>query len=118
MKLTTTQKLILHSLGQFYQSINQPLIEKPVQLRTSKIAFIELLLKCKVMSKQARAVYKNLETLEKKKMIEYDRRMIRFTERGLKHLKWVDKEIRPFVEVETHFKEVKPSRKLQTFIKN
>ncbi len=116
MNLTNTQKLILHSLGQFYQAINQPLIEKPVRLRTSKITFIELLLKCRAMSKQARAVYKNLETLEKKRMIEYESRMIRFTERGLKHLKRVEKEIRPFVEVENHFRTVKPGRKLQTVI--
>lgn len=114
MDLTHTQKLILHSLGQFYQAINQPLIEKPVRLRTSKIAFIELLLECRAMSKQSRAVYKNLETLEKKKMIEYESRMIRFTERGLKHLKRIDQDIRPFVEVENHFRTAKPGRKLQT----
>ncbi len=116
MQLTATQKLILHSLGHFYQSINQPLIEKPLKLQTSKIAFIELLLRSRILSKQERAVYKNLETLEKKRMIEYERRMIRFTERGLKHLNQINKEIKPFIEVEKYFLSAKPSRKMQTVI--
>lgn len=116
MELTTTQKLILHSLGHFYQSINQPLIEKPLKLQTSKIVFIELLLKSKILSKQERAVYKNLETLEKKRMIEYERRMIRFTDRGLKHLHQIDQEIKPFIEVGRYFQSAKPLRKMQTVI--
>ena len=58
MKLTKTQRLILYSLGQFYRRLNQPLQEKPVKVRTSKIAFIELLLSSEIISKQERALYK------------------------------------------------------------
>ncbi|MBU0457129.1 MAG: hypothetical protein ABH824_05760 [Nanoarchaeota archaeon] len=119
MKLTRTQCLILYSLEQFYQSINQPLIEKPVKLRTSKIAFIELILESKIISKQERALYKNLETLEQKKLIEYENRMIRFTDSGLSMLDKINKEVRQFVEVERYFINVdKPKRKLQTVIKS
>jgi hypothetical protein len=117
MKLTKPQRLILFSLGQFYQSINQSFTEKPLRLRTSKIAFIELLMDSKIISKQERALYKNLESLEKKKLIEYVNRKIKFTELGLKELKKVNREIKKFVDIETYFSEVKkPNRKLQTTI--
>ncbi len=115
MPLTPPEKLILHSLGQFYISLNQPLIEKPVRVRTSKIAFIELMLKSKVISQQERALYKNLEGLEKKRLLKYENRMIAFTPQGLKELEKVRKEIRPFTDIEQYFqKGVKSARKLQT----
>lgn len=115
MPLTPPEKLILHSLGQFYISLNQPLIEKPVRVRTSKIAFIELILKSSVISKQARALYRNIEGLEKKRLLKYDNRMIAFTPKGLRELEKVRKEVRPFTDIEQYFqKGVKPSRKLQT----
>jgi len=78
MKLTKTHRLILYALGQFYQQLNQPLKEKPLQLRTSKIAFVTFILHSGIVTKQGRALYKNLETLEKKNLITYDKRMIVF----------------------------------------
>jgi len=117
MKLTSVQRLILHSLGQFYHSINQPLIEKPVRLQTSKITFIELLLKSGLIGKQERAIYKNLETLEKKKLIGYEQRMIKFTETGLQELDKFKTEINKYIDVEKYFKQAQlPKRKLQTVI--
>ena len=119
MKLTKTQRLILYSLGQFYRRLNQPLEEKPLKVRTSKIVFIELLLSSKVITKQERALYKNLETLENKKLITYENRMIKFTEIGLRIRDKIDKEIKQFVDVENYFKQSKkPKRKLQTVIKS
>jgi hypothetical protein len=115
MRLTKSKRLILYSLGQFYQSINQPLISKPLKLRTSKIAFIELLLESKLISKQKRALYKNIESLEKKKLIDYEKKMIKFTELGLQELEIIKKEIKQFNDVENYFKtSKKPRRKLQT----
>jgi hypothetical protein len=116
MKLTNTQRLILYSLGQFYKSINQPLEEKPVTLRTSKIAFIELIKESDIITKQKRALYKNLETLEKKKLIAYERRMIRFTDKGLAAQKDINDEISQFLEVDKYFQGKKPKRRLQTVI--
>lgn len=115
MPLTPPEKLILHSLGQFYISLNQPLIEKPVRVRTSKIAFIELMLKSSVISKQARALYKNIEGLEKKKLLRYDHRRIAFTPKGLQELDKVQKEIKPFTDIEHYFQQgVHSQRKFQT----
>lgn len=115
MPLNPTHKLILHSLGHFYLSLNQPLSEKPVRARTSKIVFIELLRKSEIISKQERALYRNLKTLEKKRLIRYDHHLIQFTEKGLRELEKVQREIRPFQEMEHYFqKGIKSSRKLQT----
>jgi hypothetical protein len=117
IKITKTQRLILYSLGQFYQSLNQPLSEKPLRIRTSKIAFIELLLASKIVSNQERALYKNLETLEHKKLIEYYDRKIKFTVKGIKIMDRINKEVEQFIDVKDYFREIKkPKRKLQTTI--
>ena len=118
MTLAKPQRLILFALGQFYASLNQPLVEKPVQMRTSKIAFIEHLLQSKIISQQERALYKNLETLEQKKLITYENKMIIFTEVGLKELEKINREIRQFFSLENYFKDAKPKRRLQTVIKS
>ena len=118
MALTKAQKLTLYSLGEFYYMLNQPLVEKPLQVSTSKIAFIELLGKSKMITKQQRALYKNLETLEKKKVIGYDNRMIVFTEKGLRELGKIRSEFTPYLEIQDYFKGAElPRRKLQTFIR-
>jgi Mn-dependent DtxR family transcriptional regulator len=117
MLLSKTERLILYSLGQFYKSINQPLTNKHLKLRTSKIAFIEVLLSSKIITKQARTLYKNLENLEKKKLISYDKRMIKLTPQGLNILEKINVEIKQFVDVKDHLKDAKkPRRKLQTVI--
>ena len=118
MKLTRTQRLILFALGKFYISLNQPLVEKIVQVRTSKIAFIEHLLKSNILSKQVRALYKNLETLENKKLILYENRMIMFTEQGLKELEKINREIQQFASLEKYFQQERPKGKLQTIIRS
>ncbi|HLD80057.1 MAG TPA: hypothetical protein VJA18_05860 [Candidatus Nanoarchaeia archaeon] len=118
MEPTKTQRLILFALGQFYTALNQPLVQKLVQVRTSKIAFIEHLLRAKLISKQERALYKNLETLENKKLILYENRMIMFTEFGLKELEKINKEIQQFVDLEKYFQDEKPKGKLQTMIRS
>jgi hypothetical protein len=116
MKLTKPERLALYALGQFYASLNQPLLDKNLRLRTSKITFIELLLSYEGISKQTRAVYKNLESLEKKKLIAYENRMVRFTKNGLLEFRKIGKEVREFVEIKKHFKDKRSARILQTII--
>ena len=119
MKLTQSQHLILYALGHFYQAINQPLTKKPLVLQTSKITFIELLLDSKLISKQERALYKNLKALEKNKLIAYDQKMIRFTETGLQELRKTDEEVKKFIALDKYFASTgKSKRKLQTVIKD
>jgi len=118
MKLTKTERLILYSLGEFYDSLNQRLISGPVKIQTSKIAFIEMLLKSEIITKQERSIYKNLESLEKKKLIGYESRMIKFTGQGLKILNKIKTETRQFLNIKDYFVNARSKRKLQTIIKN
>ena len=107
MSLSHIHRLILYALGEFYESINQPLIEKPVKVRSSKIMFIHLLLNSGLVIKHERALYKNLETLEKKKLIVYDSKMIQFTKDGLDELGKVRKEITEFSALKTYLQTTK-----------
>lgn len=92
-------------------------MEKHLQVKTSKITFIELLMNSGLFSKQERAIYRNLEDLEKNKYIEYDKRMINFTERGILELEKINQEFKNYLEIENYFKTAeKPKRKLQTVI--
>ena len=116
MNISKSQRVILYSLSCCYKSINQPLSSKPLQLKTSKITFIELLLG--VIGKKERAIYKDLENLEQKKLIEYDQRMIQFTENGLREVHKIDTEITQFLNINSYFQNLeKPRRKLQTVMK-
>ena len=117
MKLTRTQRLILYALGRFYESINQPLTDKHLNLKTSKIAFIELLLTSGIITKQERALYKNLEILEEENLIKYDQRKINLTNKGIKILQKIDQEAQQFIAIREFFNEPKkPKRRLQTTI--
>ncbi len=87
-------------------------------MRTSKIAFIELLRETGIISTQERALYRNLESLEELGLIGYEQRMIRFTVKGLVILNRINKEIEQFVRLRDYFLQVrKPHRKLQTVMR-
>ncbi len=117
MKLTKTQRQILFALGEFYKQLNQPLQAKPLQLRTSKIVFITFLLHSQIITQQERALYKNLEILEREKLIAYQRRMIRLTEKGLQILVRIDQELGQFLALKHFFTEKKGIKKeFQTII--
>ncbi len=119
MKLPPPQRLILYALGRFYESLNQPLIEKPVKVHTSKITFIELLKRSPQITKQPRTIYKNLETLQKNKLITYDHHLITLTKTGLSELKKIKQELDQIQSINEFFQHTqKTKRKLQTVIEN
>ena len=117
MKLTKTQRFILFALGQFYHQLNQPLIAKPIKVRTSKIAFITFLSHSSIVIKQQRALYKNLETLENKELISYGGSMITFTPIGLEILDKINKEVNQFLKLKEFCKDRKSKKEIQTIIK-
>ncbi|HIH10896.1 TPA: hypothetical protein HA241_01785 [Candidatus Woesearchaeota archaeon] len=118
MVLNSSQKLIVYALSEFYNSLNQPLTEKPVHVRTSKITFIELLETAMIISAHKRALYKNIEFLEQQKYITYRNHMIAFTAKGLKELAKINKEIECYHALKQYFQTIeKPKRKLQTVMR-
>jgi len=117
MSLTNTQKRILYSLGQCYQSLNQPYRDKPLKVFVSKIAFIELLQQADFIKKQPRAIYKNLELLEKKKLIAYNDKKIKLTQRGNRLFNKIEKDIKPYLNIKDFWHQnLKTERQLQTYI--
>lgn len=114
MGLTKTQKLTLYSLGECYNQLNKRLSEAPLTVFISKIGFIEVMMNSGLVEKKERALYKNLESLEKKKLISYEERNLKFTKRGLIHYQRIKNGIGPFLAVEKFLKEIKTDRDLQT----
>ena len=116
MKVTKTEKILLYAVGECYMHLNKPLEKAHLQLSISKIIFIELLLN-KIKLKQPRTIYKNLERLEEKKLIQYTNKTITFTSLGLKVLKRIQQEIKPYLEIKQSLNLIeKPKKKLQTRI--
>ena len=99
MKYTKEQKFVLFILGKLYDQINSNFKRKPVNVTFSKIQFINLLQEAKITEKSQRALYKNLEVLEEKKLIEYSKKSLRLTMKGNLLYKKVKKEIEPFLRI-------------------
>tara|TARA_B100000315_G_C14410758_1_gene510870 strand:+ start:327 stop:686 length:360 start_codon:yes stop_codon:yes gene_type:complete len=117
MALSKVQQRILYSLGQCYQKLNEPYQDKPLKVRISKIAFIELIQQAEFIQKQPRALYKNLELLERKKLIAYIDKKIRLTQKGQRFFNKIEKEVKPFVSIREFWSQsLKSDRGMQTFI--
>ncbi len=118
MSLTKTQQRILYSLGQCYQNLNKPYEGKPLKVRISKIAFIELIKQADFVQKKERALYKNLELLEKRKLIEYVDKKIRLTPKGNRFFNKIEKEVKPWVKIKDFWNQsLKSERGIQTFMR-
>jgi len=94
--LTQKQQLILYSFGQCSQQLNRRFADQPLEVSVSKIAFIEALESSGLVSKKTRALYRNIETLEQKKLLSYHSRQLRFTQRGYESYRLFEQRIAPF----------------------
>lgn len=120
MKTTRTQNFILFTLGKWYQEANKKIKGKPLQVCISKKTFIELVNKADIAKKQERALYKNLETLEKKKLITYKTRELLLTKKGKKLYDKINKQIAPYLDLYDKLKAKEPTsytKKVQTILK-
>ncbi len=99
MGLTKKTKLILFALYWYYKERNAKLKDTPLRLAISKVSFIDMIKKFELAEKKPRAIYKNLETLEKKKLIQYKEKHLYLTERGKNLIKKTLHEIQPYLDV-------------------
>ncbi|HSU72908.1 MAG TPA: hypothetical protein VLJ21_03610 [Candidatus Binatia bacterium] len=116
---TNVQKFILFTLGSWYLEANRRFDRAPVEIVISKATFIDLLMRANLAGKQARAVYKNLEDLEKQKFISYRNRSLALTVKGQKMFEKIYRELRPYVNVIHALKQKDPlsySRRVQTVL--
>tara|TARA_Y100000296_G_C5090980_1_gene214822 strand:+ start:438 stop:800 length:363 start_codon:yes stop_codon:yes gene_type:complete len=99
MKLTRTERFMLYTLGRWYVEANKKLKKKSLSVKVSKQTFIQLVLNSGIVSKKQRALYKNLERLEKDKFIKYKNKSLTLTDRGLEYFKKINKEIDSYRKV-------------------
>jgi len=119
MKISKKHKFVLYTLYQFLRQANKRLKDKPLEMSVSKIDFIKALKKTGIAEKGERALYRNLEVLEKKKLIKYENKFLMPTVKGLKMFLAMHKEIFPFLHaIEIIKKEASTmSRRAQTYFK-
>jgi hypothetical protein len=120
MKSTKTQRYILYSIGKWVEEANEYIKDRPLQVAISKTSFIELVLNAGFAKKQKRALYKNLENLEKKRFLIYQNKELMLTKKGERLYKEISKELDPYLNVYKKLKE-KPAtsytKKVQTVFK-
>ncbi|MBW2995532.1 hypothetical protein KY312_04205 [Candidatus Woesearchaeota archaeon] len=118
--MTKKQDLILFILGNWYLEANKKIQNTNLEIAISKTVFIDLVKKANLADKKDRALYKNLETLEKKKLINYENKNLCLTKRGMKLFNKLNKQISPYLSILSIIKSKNPlsyTRKAQTVFK-
>jgi len=120
LKLSKEERYILYALGKSYESFNRQFSDKPLEVSISKVVFIDILISSKSVKKKERAIYKNLEALEKKKFIKYNEKELSFTKKGLNEFKSIDENIKNYTDLIEHIQNprtISLHKKLQTKLK-
>jgi hypothetical protein len=116
MKLNIKEKLMLYALGRYYDMSARVLPNENMAIHLPKSVFIDFVRKVEIFDKGERAIYKNLEYLESRKLVSYDNRNLSLTERGRNTYEKIKSEVRPYFEMNRIIvnDRVKESKKLQT----
>lgn len=120
MKATKVQKFMLFTLGKWFEEANEKIKDRPLRVSISKTLFIDLVKKAQFAKKQERALYKNLEILGKRKLIEYKNKELELTNKGKKLYEEINKSLEPYFNVFKKLKEKDPisyTKKVQTVFK-
>ena len=117
MRVGKKQEVVLFALALYLQETNKRFRDAPLNVSVSKSVFIDLLKKSKLAEKSTRALYKNLEILENKKMISYEKRCLSLGKKGLKHFNRIAKEHMPYIQVSEIIKKGVQGRKVQARFK-
>ena len=96
MDLSHPEAFILFSLGKFHEEANKSFAGKPLRVSMSKVAFIELAREAGIAHKSERALYKNLESLERRKLVFYSYKTLGLTAKGHQAYQKILKTIDPY----------------------
>lgn len=116
MQLTRVQEHILFTLGHWYAEARLKLPAE-LELSLSKKAFIESLLAASIAGKKERALYRNLEDLEQRKLLAYRNRALSLTPAGQRVYESISRKLAPFLGVVDALRQKDPlrySKKIQT----
>ncbi len=119
MKLNKKYQFILYALKTYLKKLNKKFEDKPLEASVSKIDFIRLLQSLRIIEKSQRGLYKNLEILEKKKLIIYDNRFLKLTDKGLKITQQKEKDLFPYLKliVNLEKEKIRSIKSSQTYFK-
>lgn len=119
--LSKPEIYVLYALGQCYKRFSNRFTNKPLAMKISKSVFIDILISSKSANTKSRALYKNLESLENNKYINYKEKELSFTKKGLKIFDEINKSVGQYLDIIKHIHNpttVKLHKKLQTKLKN
>ena len=117
MELSKVHRLMLFTLGSWCHKAEKKFEGRPVEIAITKSVFISALMHAGIAGKKERALYRNLELLERKKLINYKDRCLRLSARGLKMYQRISQNIEPFLHILDVLARTDPlsySKKVQT----
>ena len=120
MPATNVQQYILFALGKWFEEANERIKFQPLEVSLSKNLFIDVVKRAEFAKKQPRALYKNLEILQKKKLISYKSKELKLTKKGEKLYQDINIKVMPYVNVFRKLKERDPTsytKRVQTVFK-
>ncbi len=120
MRATKVQAFILFALGTCYAECSKRFANKPLAVSMNKVNFIELARKANITKKKERALYKNLEALEKLKLIAYTNKNLALTNKGQKLFERIRTDLDPYINVKGVLANdaLKYTTKAQTILRN
>jgi hypothetical protein len=95
--ISKQQKYILFILGLLKGHLNKTLKEKKLSIFLTKSLFIDIIMKVSLINIKERAIYLNLEDMEKKKLIEYKNKNLNLTKIGKKIFEDIYKENKSYL---------------------
>jgi len=99
MELSLPQSYILYLLGLVFDEFDKQHSGKLLQLALTKSDFIKIAKRAQAVTKQERAMYKNLEWLENEKYVSYDNEVLHLTAKGEKEFQSMVKQVSPYVRL-------------------
>jgi hypothetical protein len=120
MDLTAKEKLLIFALGIYLKNLEKKVKAENLEISIQKSVFIDFVLKTKLFEKKERALYKNLENLEEKKLLSYPYHRILLTEKGWKDFLKIEGEVKPYLMIQDTLNKtnlVKETRRIQTVFK-
>ena len=99
MRLTDNQRFVLFVLGKIYEESDKRLKDRLLQVSISKPAFIEIVKKGGLTEKGERALYRNLEDLEKLNYIDYENKTLKLNKKGLNQYTKINRELKPYLNI-------------------
>jgi hypothetical protein len=119
MALGGKKKEMLFILGQFFRETNKRFGKANLKMSVSKAEFIDVIRGLKAVSTQERAIYRNLENLQKERYIVYGERSLRMSRKGYNEYERIRKEAELLRSISDSIKagRIRFKRKIQTKLK-